>query len=118
MMAEAVLHGGCARNLVGAERSRDRGCEDVSLARVWRMPKKRGRHAKILAQHFVWRMLEPVGDQEGIVFVEVAIIKDQKEFAAVRTESLNGVGECPLENTRDRRRPHRRRSCSLSHRRP
>src|ERR1700736_3157917 len=92
MMAEAVRHGGCTRNLVGAERSRDRGCEDVSLARVRRMPEKRGRHAKILAQHFVWRMLEPVGDQEGIVFVEVAIIKDQKEFAAVRTKSLNGVG--------------------------
>src|ERR1700736_5936877 len=92
MMAEAVRHGGCARNLVGAERSRDRGWKDISLARVWRMPEKRGRHAKILAQHFVWRMLEPVGKQEGVVFVEVAIIKDQKEFAAVRTESLNGVG--------------------------
>src|SRR5207253_5123390 len=34
----------------------------------------------------------PIGNQEGVVFVEVAIVKDQKEFAAVRSESLNGVG--------------------------
>jgi len=56
------------------------------------MPEKRGGDAEILAQHFVRRMLEPVGDQEGVVLVEVAIIKDQKEFATVRVESLNGVG--------------------------
>ena len=74
-------------------------------------PKNEAATPKFLPEHFVRRMLEPVGDQEGIVFVEVAIIKDQKEFAAVRTEPLNGVRECPLENTRDRRRQHRRRSC-------
>src|ERR1700694_1829959 len=36
-------------------------------------------------------MLEPVAQQEGVVFVEIAIVKDQQEFAAVRIEALYRV---------------------------
>jgi hypothetical protein len=36
-------------------------------------------------------VLEPVADQEGIIFVEVAIVEHQQELAAVGIESLDGV---------------------------
>src|SRR2546430_10088597 len=55
------------------------------------MPEKRGRYAKILGKHLVRYVLEPIGDQERVFFVKVAIVKDQKEFAAVRIETLDGV---------------------------
>ena len=47
------------------------------------------RHAEILAQHLSGHVLEPVAQQEGAVLVEVAIIKDEEEFAAVGTEALD-----------------------------
>ena len=44
-------------------------------------------------------MLEPVAEQKRAVLVEVAIIEDEEEFAAVRTEALdrmgNAAGEIP-----------------------
>src|SRR6266566_901669 len=55
------------------------------------MPEKRGRHAKVLAEHLGRYVLEPVGDQERVFFVKVAIVKDQKEFAAVWIETLDRV---------------------------
>src|SRR3981189_283024 len=36
-------------------------------------------------------MFEPVAEQECIVLIEVAVVEDQKELAAIRTESLNRV---------------------------
>src|SRR5262245_54445726 len=55
------------------------------------MPEKRGRYAKVLAEHLGGNVLEPVGDQERVFFVKVAIVKRQKEFAAVRIETLDRV---------------------------
>jgi hypothetical protein len=52
---------------------------------------ERGIDAEILAQHLGRHMLEPVADQEGIVFVEVAIVEDQEEFTAVGIEPLDRV---------------------------
>jgi hypothetical protein len=34
---------------------------------------------------------KPVGQQEGIIFVEVAVVENQQEFAAVRVEPLDGM---------------------------
>ncbi len=36
-------------------------------------------------------MLEPVAQQEGIVLVELAVVEHQKELAAIRAETLNGM---------------------------
>src|ERR1700757_76203 len=55
------------------------------------MPEEGSRDAKVLGEHVGRYVLEPVGDQEGIVFVEVAIVEDQKEFATVRIETLDRV---------------------------
>jgi hypothetical protein len=55
------------------------------------MAEQRGRHAEIFRQNFVWRVLEPIADIERVVFVEVAIIEDQKELATIGTEPLDGV---------------------------
>src|SRR6476660_4413729 len=41
------------------------------------------------AQHLIWRVLEPIGDEKGIVFVEIAIIEHQQKFTPVRIESLD-----------------------------
>src|SRR5258708_23834011 len=90
-MTEALGEGSCAWNFVRAERSRNGSREDVALARVGRMPEKGGCDAKVLGEHLGRYVLEPVRDQEGIVFVEVAIVKDQKEFATVRIETLDRV---------------------------
>jgi len=53
------------------------------------MPEEGSRYAKVLAEHLGWYVLEPIRDQEGVFFVEVAIVKDQKEFAPVRIETLD-----------------------------
>ena len=42
-------------------------------------------------------MLEPIGDQEGVVFVEVAVVENEKKFAAVRVEPLNGMRDARRE---------------------
>ena len=81
--------GGRARDLVAAERPRNRSGEDVALAGVGRVAERRGRHAEVLGQHVVRRVLEPVADQEGVVFVEVAVVEHQQELAAVRPEALD-----------------------------
>src|SRR5258708_34235941 len=63
------------------------------------MPEQRRRNTEIFAEHFGRRMFEPIGDQEGVVFVEIAVVEYQKEFTTVRTESLDGMrnagGEIP-----------------------
>ena len=56
-------------------------------------------------------MLEPVAQQEGIVFVEIAVVEHQQEFAAVGIEALDRVRNAATENTRDRRRRRHRRNC-------
>ena len=78
-------------NPVATQRSWDRCWEDVPLARIWRVAEQRGWDAEILAEHFVRRVLEPIGDQEGIVLVEIAVVEDEQKFAAIRTEALDGM---------------------------
>jgi hypothetical protein len=51
-------------------------------------------------------VLEPVAQQEGIIFVEVAVVENQQEFAAVRVEPLDGM--------RDTARPVKPHSISPS----
>src|SRR6266511_3983380 len=55
------------------------------------MPEERGRYTKVLAEHLSRYVLEPVGDQQCVFFVKVTIVKDQKEFATVWIETLDGV---------------------------
>ena len=47
------------------------------------------RDTEILGQHLVRRVLQPVAQQERIVLVEVTVVEDQEEFAAVRIETLD-----------------------------
>ena len=56
------------------------------------MSEQRRRHAEILAQHLGRHVLEPVAQQERAVLVEVAVVEDQKEFAAVGAEPLDRMG--------------------------
>ena len=91
-MAEASAAPGVAPgDLVGAERARHGRREDIKLARDRDVVEGRAGHAEILGQHLVRRVLEPVAQQERVVFVEIAVVEDQQEFAAVRTEALDRV---------------------------
>jgi hypothetical protein len=90
-VTEALRRGSCARDLVGAKRSRHWGREDIELAGVGRVAERRGRRAEILGQHVVRRMLEPVADQERVVLIEVAVIEHQKEFGAIGIKALDRV---------------------------
>ena len=98
-MTEGLRHWVRAHELVGTERTGDRRFENVELARVGRMSEQRRRHAEILGQNLGRDMLEPVAQQKRVVLVEVAIIEDEEEFAAVGTEALdrmgNAAGEIP-----------------------
>jgi hypothetical protein len=90
---------GGAGDLVGAERARHRRSENIKLARIRHIGKGLAGNTEILRQHS-WRdALEPVAEQEGIVFVEIAVIENQQEFAAVGIEPLDRVrraaGEIP-----------------------
>ena len=38
-------------------------------------------------------MRHPIGEKKGVVFREQALVEDQQELAAVRSEALNGMGE-------------------------
>ena len=42
-------------------------------------------------------MLDPVAEQEGVVFVEIAVIENQQEFAAVRIKPLDRMRSAPCE---------------------
>jgi len=63
------------------------------------MPEQRRRNTEIFAEHFGRRVLEPIGDQEGVVLVKISVVEYQKEFTTVRTETLDGMrnagGEIP-----------------------
>ena len=48
-------------------------------------------HAKILGQNFFRSMSHPIGEQEGLLLGEVAIVKDEQELAALWRQSLDGV---------------------------
>ena len=47
--------------------------------------------AEILRQHLRRRSGKPVGDAEGMILGEVAIVEDQNEMALAGTEPLDGV---------------------------
>ena len=98
-MTEGLRHRVCAHELVGTERTGDRRFENVELARVGRVSEQRRRQAEVLAQNLGRNVLEPVAEQKRAVLVEVAIIEDEEEFAAVGTEALdrmgNAAGEIP-----------------------
>ena len=98
-MTEGLRHRVCAHELVGTERTGDRRFENIELARVGRMSEQRRRQAEVLAQNLGRNVLEPVAEQKRAVLVEVAIIEDEEEFAAVGTEALdrmgNAAGEIP-----------------------
>ena len=81
---------GRARDLVGGERpgTAPGRCSARSGPAY---PRRTGRHAEVLGQHLGRHVLEPVGDQEGVVFGEAAVVEHQQEFAAVRIEPLDRV---------------------------
>ena len=63
--------------------------------------------AEVLGQHFARGVLEPVGDQEGLVLGEVAVVEDQQELAAL-FQALDGVGDARPGSSTGRRRRRRR----------
>ena len=81
------------RLLVLLERWRQRRLENVAsvrrdgLERVERILC----HAPILGQHFGRGVDHPVGQERGVVLGESAVVEHQKEFASVRSESLQRV---------------------------
>src|ERR1700689_2455815 len=74
-----------------AARRRQRGGEYVELARIGRVGECRCRHAEVLGKNFGRHVLEPIAQKKGVVLVEVTVIEDQEEFAAVGLESLDRV---------------------------
>src|SRR3984885_16234866 len=92
-MAEGLRNRFGAHELIRTERARDRRFENVKLTRIGRMPEQRRRHTEVLAQNVRRDMLEPVAEQKRVVFVEVAIVEDEEEFASIRDEDLNRMGD-------------------------
>src|SRR5882724_3167479 len=91
-MAEGLQNGRRTQQLVSTQWSGNRGLEDIKLARIGRMIDQRSGHAKVLAQDFGGRVLEPVAQQECVVFVEVSVVENQQEFASVGPEALYRMG--------------------------
>ena len=83
VMAEALRRRLGAHELVRTERAGDRRLEDIELTRIRRVSEQRRRHAEVLAQDLGRHVLEPVAEQKRAVLVEVAVVKDEEEFAAV-----------------------------------
>src|SRR5882724_2835900 len=88
-MAEGLRNGCRTQQLVFTQRGGNRGLENVKLARIGRMCDQRSGHAKVLAQDFGRRVLEPVAQQECVVLVEVSIVENQQKFTSVGAEALN-----------------------------
>jgi hypothetical protein len=112
-VAERLRYHSCSRDLVRAERPRHGSGKDIALAGIGRMAEQCGRRAEIFPQNFVRRVLEPVADIERVVFVEVAIIENQKEFDTVGLEALDKVRNARWEIPTGRPRPRHRRSSGL-----
>src|SRR5882762_8588491 len=88
-MAKALRNGRRTQQLVLTERSGNRRLEDVKFTRIRRMSEQGCGHTKVLTEHFVRHVLEPVAQQECVVLVEVAIVENQQEFTSVGTEALD-----------------------------
>src|SRR5215831_17371823 len=57
--------------------------KDVELAWIGRVGKGRCRHAEVLRKHIGRHMLEPIADQEGVVFGKAAVVEHEQKLAAV-----------------------------------
>ena len=88
-MAEGLRHGPGAFDSVARKWTRHRRRKDVALARVRKLLEAGRGNLEVLAQNLGRCVLEPVSDQERIVFVEVAVVENEKKFAAVGAEPLN-----------------------------
>src|SRR5258705_1294650 len=91
-MAEGLRNGRRTQQLVFTQRGGNRRLEDIKLAWIRRMSEQGCGRAKVLAEHFGRGVLEPVAQQECVVFVEVSIVENQQEFASVGAEALNLMG--------------------------
>ena len=101
MVTERPRHAaGRGFDRVAGERAGHLPFEHVALVvRVGRqVGEGRLRHAEVLGQHRAWGVLEPVGQQEGLVLGEVAVVEDEQELAPL-LQSLKRVrdtrGEVP-----------------------
>src|SRR5579864_3427716 len=87
-----IVRGRCSISrshlLVGLERSRYVSLENEQLL-LRQIPESALRYAKVLAQHLLGRMRHPIGEEYGGVFRKIAIIKNQQELSAVRTQALD-----------------------------
>src|SRR5258705_4484540 len=88
-VAVAMRYGCGSGSPVGRQWSRNRSGKNITVFWVGRMAEQRGGNAKVLSQHLIRYVLKPVTDQEGIVFVEVAVIKDQEKLGTVRIKALD-----------------------------
>ena len=50
-----------------------------------------GRNAEVLGEHRRRRMSKPVGDEQGVEFVGMTVVKTDDEFASVRPKALQRV---------------------------
>ena len=48
------------------------------------MPKGRFVDPEVLAQDLLGSVVEPIGDQEGLVLGEVAVVEDEQKLTALR----------------------------------
>src|ERR1700733_13438769 len=92
-MAEGLRNRFGAHELIRTERGRDRRFENVKLTRIGRMPEQRRRHAEVLAKNVGRDVLEPVAEQNRVVFVKVPMGKDEEKSASIRAGALNRMGD-------------------------
>src|SRR5256885_14888248 len=91
-MTEAIGNLARTRNLVGGERPRHWRGENVELARIGDLCECCSRYAEVFGKHLGRRVLEPVAEQERVILVEIAVVEHQQELGAVRTETLDRMG--------------------------
>jgi len=95
-MTERLRHPRCSGNLVGRKRPGHGQRKDVELAWVGRVGEGRCRHAEVLRKNIGQHVLEPIADQEGVVFGKAAVVEYEQKLAA--------VGPQPLDRVRNSRR--------------
>jgi hypothetical protein len=88
-VAVALRYGCGSGNPVGRQWSWNRSGKNITVFWVGRMAEQRGGNAEVLSQHLLRYVLKPFTDQEGIVLVEIAVIKDQEKLGTVRIKALD-----------------------------
>src|SRR5947199_4391080 len=90
MMAIGQGHGPGAGDAIRRQRPGNRSLENPEVF-LRDAVERAYRHVEIFGENFFRSMCHPIGEQEGLLLGEVAVVKDEQELAAVALDSLDRV---------------------------